>query len=117
MAAAKNARWFVLYVDAPTHDAGSGDDKGRVAKNLILAEQLGAKTFKVSGLDVIDEISNFVRQHNINIVFLGRSGRKRWLAFFTKSLEAKLMHHLREVDVYLIAQEGQQSLRSQTSKC
>ncbi len=110
MAAAINAQWFVLYVDTPSHDVGAGDDKGLLAKNLILAEQLGAKTFKVSGLDVIDEISNFVRQHNINVVFLGRSGRKRWFTFLTKSLEAKLIHHLRKVDVYLIAQEGQQAL-------
>ena len=109
MALAKNAEWFALHVDTPAHETGSEDDKGNVAQTLLRAEQLGAKTFKIYGLNLLDEIISFVRQHDIKTVYLGRSRAKPWFQFFSRSLADKLVHHLTEVDVCLIAQEKQLS--------
>ena len=107
LAAAKNAEWFVLHVDTPAPD--TGDDKDNVAQNLLLAEQLGAKTFKIYGLNVLDEIISFVRQHNIKTIFLGRSGKKSWFQVFSKSLADKLPPQLDTADIHLIAQANQTS--------
>ena len=109
MAQAKHAEWFALHVGTPAHETGSEDSKDNVAQTLLQAEQLGAKTFKIYGLNILDEIISFVRQHDIKTVCLGRSGTKRWFQVFSRSLADKLVHHLTEVDVCLIAPEKQPS--------
>ena len=95
MALAKNAEWFVLHVDTPAHATGSEDGKDHVAQTLLRAEQLGAKTFKIYGLNILDEIISFVRQHDIKTVYLGRSRAEELVSvFLSQSLADKLVHHL-----------------------
>jgi two-component system, OmpR family, sensor histidine kinase KdpD len=110
MAQAKTAEWFALHVGTPAHETGSEDGKDNVAQTLLQAEQLGAETFKIYGLHILDEIISFVRQHDIKTVCLGRSGTNRWFQVFSRSLADKLVQHLTGVDVYLIAPEKQPSL-------
>ncbi|HSO72930.1 MAG TPA: DUF4118 domain-containing protein, partial [Thermodesulfobacteriota bacterium] len=108
IAAAKNAEWFVLHVDTPAHD--SGDGKSNVAQALVLAEELGAKTFKIYGLNILDEIISFVRQHEIRTVCLGRSRKNRRFSWFSKSLADKLLLHLGVTDLYLLTRKTEKSI-------
>ncbi len=94
-------------MDTPAHE--SGDGKSTVAQNLLLAEQLGAKAVKIHGLQVLEEIIGFVRQHHIQTVCLGRSRTKRWWQFFSTPLSDKLLRHLDTIDIHLIALENQTS--------
>jgi two-component system sensor histidine kinase KdpD len=109
LAQSTGADWYALHVGTPTPNVESEDDKTNLARDLLVAEQLGARIFKIYGLHVLDEIIAFVRQHQIKTVCLGRSRQKNWFHVFSTPLSDKVVRHLENADVHLIAPENQKS--------
>lgn len=101
MAMGLQVDWIALHVDAPTLNL-SEEERNRVMQNLRFAEQLGAETRIVPGLDIVKEILDFAREQNITRIIIGKKIRSRWHDLLFKNLTDEMVRNSNEIDVYII---------------
>jgi len=97
------AEWFALYVETPQHGSLSPDDQDRVARNLQLAEELGAKIATRSSEAVAEAIVHFARDHNITKIIAGKPLRPRWVELLRGSVVDQIVRQSGPIDVYVIS--------------
>ncbi|HML05623.1 MAG TPA: DUF4118 domain-containing protein [Methanobacterium sp.] len=72
-----NAEWFAVYVE-PSYKFKMGYEESlQLEKNLKLAEELGGKVFRLTGIEIANEIVSFAKSKNISLIVLGHSERSR----------------------------------------
>lgn len=101
MAAGLHAAWMAVNVDAPRLHL-TETQRQNATQNLRLAEQLGAETHSLTGVDVVKKIMNFAREHNVTKIVIGKRVRSRWSDFFYGSLADELIRNSGEIDIYII---------------
>ncbi len=93
--------WIALYVDAPKLKLTTQERKQSI-QHLHIAEQLGAQTRVLTGIDVVKEIIHFAREQNVTQIVIGKRIRPRWKNFFIKSLADELVRQSGEIDIYVV---------------
>lgn len=98
------APWVALHVDRGTAGAPPAGT-AYVARNLRLAEQLGAETVTVAGTgaDLVQEIVGWAADHNITRIVVGRVATRPWFRRFRRSLAEALIQRAPGIDVTVIA--------------
>lgn len=114
MATSLQAEWIAVHVDTRTTSLKDEQDN-KTIQNLRLAEQLGAETRILSGINVISEIINFAREQNITKIIIGKRIRPRWKDIIFNSLSDELVRQSGEIDVYIISGEAREKNRYKTS--
>jgi two-component system sensor histidine kinase KdpD len=100
-----NAEWLAIYVETPGHSRLPQEKRDRIARNLRLAEELGAKTLTLPGQSVAETIINYARQHNVTKVIVGKPLRPRWDELLRGSVVDRLARQSGSIDVYIISGE------------
>src|SRR6185312_3376966 len=77
MATSLKCDWTVLYVEAPGQRI-SVSDREALVQNLQLAEELGAQTATLSGLNAAEEMLAYARGHNATKIVVGKPTHSRW---------------------------------------
>ncbi|HWQ62339.1 MAG TPA: universal stress protein, partial [Negativicutes bacterium] len=73
LAGGLQADLLAVHVEAPARRFPMGDEeRERVARNLRLAEDLGAKTLTVVGQEIADELLEVARTHNVTTIVVGK---------------------------------------------
>ncbi len=72
-----NAEWFVVYVEPSYKFKMEFQESLQLEKNLKLAEELGGKVFRLTGVEIANEIASFATSKNINLIVTGHSERSR----------------------------------------
>jgi hypothetical protein len=80
--------------------------RDQVARNLRLAEELGAKTLTLPGQSVAETIMNYARRHNVTKVIVGKPIRSRWDELLRGSVVDQLVRRSGPIDVYIISAEA-----------
>lgn len=103
MAEALRAKWTVISVEGrtPLGDA----DKNRLVGTLRLAEQLGAETIELSGINVPEEILKCARQWNATKIIIGKPARPRWKEVVFGSIVDDVIRGSGSIDVYVLTGE------------
>jgi two-component system sensor histidine kinase KdpD len=101
MATGLHAAWIAVHVEAPRMNF-TEQQRNIAIQNLRLAEQLGAETRILTGVDVVKEIITFARHHNVTKIVIGKRLRSRWREIIANSLAFELVRHSGEIDVYII---------------
>ena len=104
LAISLQAEWIAVHVETPQIRL-SEEERNSAIENLRLAEQLGAETKILNGLDLVDEILNFAREQNITTIVVGKRVIPRWKKLFRTSMADELVRYSREIDVYIITGE------------
>jgi len=104
MAAGFNADWIVVFVEAPGLRI-SASDREQLARNLQLAQELGAQTVSVGGLNVAAEILAYARDHNVTKILVGKPTHARWRDRLFGSVHDQLVRGSGDIDVYVITGE------------
>ncbi|HEY7379474.1 MAG TPA: sensor histidine kinase KdpD [Steroidobacteraceae bacterium] len=99
-----NADWIVMFVEAPGLRI-SASDREQLASNLQLAQELGAQTVSVGGVNVADEILAYARDHNVTKILVGKPTHARWRDRLLGSLHDQLVRGSGDIDVYVITGE------------
>ena len=72
-----NAEWLAVYVE-PSYKFNMGqEERFQLEKNLELAEELGGKVFRLTGVDIAEEIVSFAKSKNVSLIVIGHSERSR----------------------------------------
>jgi two-component system sensor histidine kinase KdpD len=108
MAKSLRASWIVAYVE--THpERQSEQAKAVVMRHLKLAEQLGAETAMLSGVNFTEEIMSYSRERNVTKIFVGKPGGRWWGRWLNPSPVDMLLRRSGEIDVYVTKGETQEA--------
>jgi two-component system, OmpR family, sensor histidine kinase KdpD len=105
------AEWFALYVEPAGQGGLTESDRDRVARNLQLAEELGAKVATRLADGVAASVIAFARDHNVTKIIVGKPLRTRWRDLLRGSLVDQIARLSGPIDVYLISGLGESSER------
>ncbi|MCX6551952.1 MAG: universal stress protein [Acidobacteria bacterium] len=74
------ARWYAVYVETPREAIGriAPTDRDALARNIELAETLGATVVRVKAARPAEGLIAFARREGITHVVFGQSQRSRW---------------------------------------
>jgi len=101
MATGLQAEWLAVYVDTPNVKKHE-ENRHNAIKNLHLAEQLGARTHVLVGMDVVKEILQFSREQNVTQIMVWKHIKTRWRDFFTRHLADEILRQSGEINVYIV---------------
>lgn len=98
------ANWIAVHVASP--QSGASEKQRNVAiQNLRFAEQLGAKTHMITGLNIAKEIINFAHENYVTLIMVHKRKRSFWKNLFFKRLADKLMDASGAMDVYVVMEK------------
>jgi len=100
MAMALRAPWIAAYVDTGRFMSDAARQK--LARNLNLAEQLGAETVTLGGEDMAEEIVKYAQSKSVTKIIIGKTGEPRWRELTGSSIVSKVLHRSGDIDVYVI---------------
>jgi len=115
MATSLKCDWTVLYVEAPGQRI-SVSDREALVQNLQLAEELGAQTATVSGLNAAEEMLAYARAHNVTKIVVGKPTHSRWRDKLFGSTLDRLVRGSGEIDVYVITGDVDDAQRAPAAR-
>src|SRR6185369_9509176 len=73
-----NVRWYAAYVETPSLQRASNEQRDRILAVIKLAADLGAQTAVLTGSDVAAELIRQAQAQNCAMLVIGRSRSSRW---------------------------------------
>ncbi|VTU13541.1 Sensor protein KdpD [Variovorax sp. SRS16] len=100
-----NVRWHAAYVETPRLQRLDAAQRDRILALLKLAEELGAATAVLTGVDVAAELAGQAQRLNCATLVVGRAepagGWRRWWP--SKGLAGELARHAPGIDIVEVA--------------
>ena len=102
-----NSEWLAVYVE-PSYKFKMGYEESlQLENNLKLAEELGGKVFRLTGIDIAEEIVLFAKSKNISLIVIGHSERSRIEAWIRGSVVNEIIRKGSPIQV-LVMEGGQE---------
>ena len=103
-----NSEWLAVYVE-PSYKFKMGYEESlQLENNLKLAEELGGKVFRLTGIDIAEEIVSFAKSKNISLIVIGHSERSRIESWIRGSVVNEIIRKGSPVQVLVL--EGGESI-------
>lgn len=115
IAAGLQAEWLAAYVEAPGYIPGNQAERDLLAKNLRLAEELGAETIILTGNDPGFELLQLARRRNVTQIIIGRPLRTKLKEIFTGSVVDRVIRNSEGISVHVIPGKKPQNDVTQVS--
>jgi two-component system sensor histidine kinase KdpD len=97
------AEWLVASVETPETTFRSEDHRRQLAKNLHLAEELGAKAVTLPGESIADAIFDYAKRNGVTQIIVGHSLMPWFKRLWKKSPVDELVRKDAAIDVYVIS--------------
>jgi two-component system sensor histidine kinase KdpD len=116
LAESLDAPWHAVYVETPKLQRLPEAERTRILNVLKLAQDLGARTATLAGESISGALVDYVREHNLNKVVIGREAtverewKMRWPWRIT--LADRVLQSAPELDVMQIARGAEASGRT-----
>ncbi|AIS53029.1 sensor protein KdpD [Thermoanaerobacter kivui] len=96
--------WVVVYVNCTNIFAPklTEKDKEVLESHFMLAKQLGAKVYTLTGKSVSDELLKFAKQMHITQIIMGHSSRSRLQTLLRGSTVIKLIKKAKNIEIHVI---------------
>jgi two-component system sensor histidine kinase KdpD len=79
----------------------------QTARNLRLAEQLGAETHTLIGSKVADTLLDYARTRNVTKIVVGKTAQSRWKRWMFGTIADQLVEDAAEIDICMVSGEGE----------
>ena len=98
------ARWYAVYVETPREAPGYIDphDRESLARNVALAESLGATVVRVTADRPADGLIAFAKRDGITHVIFGQSARSRLEILWKGSTLNRFLEEVRDAAVQVV---------------
>ncbi|MCW8131086.1 MAG: sensor histidine kinase KdpD [Planctomycetota bacterium] len=101
-----HADWVAVYVETPETARLPESDRERVLKHLHLAEQLGAESVTLTGVNLPETLSAYARRRNATRIVIGKPVWRSWRDVVYGSQVDQLVRRSGGVDVFVIRGES-----------
>jgi two-component system sensor histidine kinase KdpD len=101
-----NAEWLAVHVELPGDHRLPQEQQDRIAKALLLAEELGGHSITLAGNSFPEAVLRYAREHNITKIIVGKPLRPRWKEMLLGSVVDQLIYSSGNIDVYVINGEA-----------
>ena len=98
--------WVAVHVATPRALGLPDSAKDRVARNLRMAERLGAETLTVPGNDLVETLVELARARNATQIVVGRPQPRRWRSPWARSIAVELMRRASPLDITVVTWTG-----------
>ncbi|GAB6178774.1 sensor histidine kinase KdpD [Desulfotomaculum defluvii] len=102
MAEGLQAEWMAVYIDTSRRFPVREEEKDQLAKNLHLAEELGAETINLTGNDVAGELVDLARKRNVSQIIIGKPRYSRLWELMHGSVVDKVIRMSEGISVHVI---------------
>ncbi|HMM20490.1 MAG TPA: sensor histidine kinase KdpD [Selenomonadales bacterium] len=102
LAGGLRAEWLAVHIETARRFPMGDTERDRVARNLRLAEELGARTLSVSAADMVDEILEIACSHNVTLIVIGKPRHSRLRELIHGSVVEKLIKRSGPINIYVI---------------
>jgi len=103
LAQRRQSELLAVFVETPAWARSPPEAKRNLEENLRLAEDLGARCFRVKSEDVASALAAFARQQNVATIVVGRPRGGRLHRLLRGSVTEKLLSLASDVDVLVAA--------------
>lgn len=110
LADGSNAEWLAVHIETSNRFSSMERERqrDRVARNMRLAEELGAKTISIAEQDMLDGILDVARTNNVTAIVIGKPKHSRLWDLVHESVVDKLIRHSGGFNVYVIQAKKEQ---------
>ncbi|HEX7408291.1 MAG TPA: ATP-binding protein [Candidatus Binatia bacterium] len=105
MAERRHADWIAVFVETAAFHRLPEAERGRVARVLRLAEQLGGEAVSIPGERVGEELVRYAERRNATELILGKPLRSRWQELWRGSPVNNIIRRSGNIDVRIISAE------------
>jgi two-component system, OmpR family, sensor histidine kinase KdpD len=105
MAERRHADWIAVFVETAAFHRLPEAERGRVARVLRLAEQLGGEAVSIPGERVGEELVRYAERRNATELILGKPLRSRWQDLWHGSPVNAVIRRSGNIDVRIISAE------------
>lgn len=110
MATSQNAEWFAVHVEPHVHRLSRNEaERDSMAKNLRLAETLGAEIIGITGDDTAEEILELARKRNVSQIIIGKPEHTRFWTIVHGSVVDKVIRHSHGISIHVIPGSQQEA--------
>lgn len=103
LAGGLQAELIAVHIETPARQFPMGDkERDRIARNMRLAEDLGAKTVTIVGDNLVQEILDAARNHNVSSIVIGKPRQSCLWGLWHGSVVDRLTHSSNGINVYVI---------------
>jgi two-component system sensor histidine kinase KdpD len=106
LASSLGADWLAVAVDTGDRRASAAMQE-QTARNMRLAEQLGAETHTLVGRDVAETLLEYARSRNVTKIVAGKTAIPRWKRWLFGTIIDQLLQRGGEIDVCIVSGEGE----------
>lgn len=113
MATSQNAEWIAIHVEPHLHRLPRNEaERDSMARNLRLAETLGAEIIGLTGDDLAEEILQLARKHNVSQIIIGKPEHTRFWDIVHGSVVDKVIRHSQGISIHVIPGSQQEAGQS-----
>lgn len=112
-----HADFLAVHIEMPTPRFPMGNrERARLADNIKLAEELGGKIFTAVGNDLVHEILDIARTHNVTAIVAGKSQHGRLWDICHGAFLEKLIRYSGDINVYVVQGEEEKEKEKEKEK-
>lgn len=114
LAAGLQAELIALHIEAQTRPSPMSDDeRDRAARNMQLAEELGARTMTIVGDNLVQEILDAAQRYNVSSIVIGKPRPQGWRDYWQRSVVDQLTRDSGGINVTVIQGTAEQERGSE----
>ena len=106
MAIDLEAEWYAVHVESLQQVRDTEKARNQLYRNIHLAEELGAKVVSLSGNNIADEIIQFAKQKNVNLIITGLSQRSRLQELIRGSVLNELVKKSSPINLLVVGDDS-----------
>jgi len=102
LATGLQTEWLAVHIEPARRSPLGGPKLDQIARNMRLAEELGAQTFSSAGENLTTELLAVARDHNVTAIVIGKPRHSRLQELFSSSVVDKLIRRSGGINIYVI---------------
>jgi two-component system sensor histidine kinase KdpD len=106
MAIELEAEWYAVHVESLRQVQETEKTRSQLYRNIHLAEELGAKVVSLSGNNIADELIQFAKRKNINLIITRLSKRPRLQEFIRGSVLNELVKKASPTNLLVVGDDS-----------
>jgi two-component system sensor histidine kinase KdpD len=107
LAASLGAEWLAVAVNPGVEGPRSAAIREQTARNLRLAERLGAEAQTLIGRNVAETVIQFAASRNVTKIVIGKTSQPRWKRALIGTIADHLLERAGDIDIYVVTGEGE----------